>query len=105
MGNNLPPGCRMSDSRAPWNQDYPDPDGFCPHCEAPYIRQSCERDGVSLADGLRSVIHYRHSDCGEIVEASLRDLTQPYLEAWRDEPERMEQSIDHYDELREIDNA
>lgn len=33
MSNNLPPGVSVSDSDAPWNQEHPEPDWQCTHCD------------------------------------------------------------------------
>lgn len=52
MGNNLPPGVSISDSDAPWNQNYPDPSDIRVTCPEPSCgwRGTLDETDVSGAD-------------------------------------------------------
>ena len=101
MGHNLPPGVRMSDPDAPWNENHPDPDGLCRHCKEWYFEPVDERT-IHLSE-FRRVFHDLCPNCGEVMDATLFDETPWYLESWRSHPEEMEHTIDRYSELREIE--
>lgn len=106
---NIPERVDPNDPDAPWNQNHPTPDDWCPHCGRGLV--SHERYGnlrhivVDDIDGhaLKTVRQGRCPDCREVMWATLLDETGMYLEAWRSHPHEMAHTIDSYESLRRFD--
>jgi hypothetical protein len=98
-GSNLPAMDPCHRRNAPWNRDHPEPDAFCPYCEAGLTAGGANR-GEHHPDNTTVVKEARCPACGLVMHASRIDVTEGYLEAWRQAPGEMEHTVDEYAELR-----
>jgi hypothetical protein len=98
-GSNLPAMNMHHKRDAPWSQDHPEPDGFCPYCETGLTSGNANRN-EHHPDNTTVVKEHRCPACGLVMHASRFDITEDYLEAWRQVPGEMEHTVNSYSELR-----
>lgn len=76
MGN-LPPGVNAGDPDAPWNQNYPEPTGFCPHCDGGFRDYETKHPVVN---DFRRIKHDICPHCDEVMSAMMVDETVAAIE-------------------------
>lgn len=101
-GGNLPAMDPRHRREAPWNQAAPEPDAVCPYCGREYVDTRVLNHNEHHPDNTTVVKESRCTKCGLVISASRLDVTEGYLEAWRQAPREMEHTVDEYAELRSV---
>lgn len=100
---NIPDHVRAGDPDAPWNQNHPEPNYFCPYDpEIGFMRYDYK---TYWADEWTQITEFMCPECGRVVNARRDSTLSRYLYFWRISPRRMEDSIDYYSELKEVPNV
>lgn len=86
----------------PWQQKREPPTHMCDECGRGFDRHDQRTEEVELTT-LRVTKFCPH--CDAVLNERTDDITESYLECWREYPDEMEGSIDRYAELREVGQA
>lgn len=77
MGRNLPRLSPLDRRNAPWNDDHPEPDGWCQHCRCAFFGRATEKHKRRVRfEERKYVVHILCANCGNVIRAYLVDETE-----------------------------